>query len=117
MSKVIKSKAQNYTGTVTIFDRLVLSQVELVEAALLDNKTVYEDARENEKSVYRTQIDKPKLPALLACVEKWEIEGFPEPLTVDNFPLTPRADANYFIEMVFDEIRRIYNGEREVPNE
>lgn len=111
MSKTIKIESKVWTGTVTIFDRLVLPQVELIEAALFDEPPVKSD------KVKLTDLDRPKLPALIACVEKWEINGFPEPVTVDNFPLSPRRETHNLIEQIFREIAKVYNGELEIPNE
>jgi hypothetical protein len=101
-----------WRGTVSIYENLFISQVEAVEAALLDRVEV-----DNENKVRLTHLDKPKLPALIACVEKWNLEGFPEAVTKDNFPLTPRRPAHLLVEYIFDEIRVIYNGEITVPNE
>ena len=108
---IITSKSKVFSGTVTIYDRLVLSQVELVENALLDIPEADKGGR-----VRFTSLDKPKLPALLACVEKWELSNFPETVTLETFPLTPRKEAHNLIEQIFEEIRLVYNGEVEIPN-
>lgn len=111
MSKVITSKSKVFSGTVTLFDRLTLAQVELVEAALLDTPPV------KDGNVRLTDIDRPRLPALLACVERWDLQNFPEALTVDTFPLTPRRQAHDLVIQIFDEIVSVYNGEQQIPNE
>lgn len=123
MSKEITIKNKIWKGTVTIYDRLVLSQVELVEEALLDNppftqREVTNEKGEKEIKISRryTHLDKPKIPALIACVEKWEIENFPDKPTIETFPLTPRAATSELIQQIFDEIKLIYNGEIELPN-
>lgn len=108
----VEIKGKTFNGSVTMFDRLYLPQVELVEAALLDVPEVDESNR-----VRFTALDKPKLPALIACVEKWELTNFPEAVTVDSFPLTPRKEAHALIDQIFVAIGKIYNGEMEVPNE
>lgn len=110
MSKVIQSKSKIWTGTVSLHDRFTLPQVELVEEALLTIPPV------NDGKVRLTDIDKPRLPALLACVEKWDLKDFPDPVTVDTFPLTPRRPAHELIEQIFDAIREVYNGEIDIPN-
>lgn len=124
MSKTITIKNKKWEGTVTLFDRLFLSQVEAIEEALLDTPPAIEReiiGKEGKKekvfSTRFTHLDKPKIPALLACVEKWEIKDFPENPTLETFPLTPRKPAHDLIEQIFDEIKIIYNGEIEVPNE
>lgn len=72
---------------------------------------------DSEGRVRYTAIDKPRLPALIACVESWQLTSFPNPVTVDGFPLTPRKEAHNLIETIFDAIREVYNGETEIPNE
>ena len=125
MSKVIMIQNKYWTGAVTIFDRLFLPQVEAVDSAINDDepKRVIEheitEGKEKRKvkSYIMTELDKPKLPALIACVEKWELShDFPEKPTVETFPLTPRRPSHELIEQVFDEIRKVYNGEIEIPN-
>lgn len=107
----IEIKGKTFNGTVTIFDRLTLPQVELIEEALFD------EPPQKGGRVALTTIDKPRLPALLACVEKWEISTFPTPLTVENFPMTPRRESHDLIMKIFLEIAKVYNGELDVPNE
>ncbi len=76
------------------------------------------DGKEKTQSVVRmTDDDKPKLPALLACVEAWNISNFPEKVSVETFPLTPRREAHNLVVKIFDAIKDIYNGEQEIPNE
>ncbi len=107
----IEIKGKTYTGSVRIFDRLTLSQVELIEAAIYDAPEVVDG------KVKLTSLDKPRLPALLACVEKWELSNFPEDLSVENFPLSPRRETHNLIDSIFSEIAKIYNGELDIPNE
>ena len=100
-----------WAGSVTICERLTLPQVELIETGLepvLDGKY---------KSVFYTTLDKPKLPAILACVEKWELSDFPDPVTVDNFPMHNRGASHQLISIIFDAIKDVYIGELEIPNE
>ena len=107
----IEIKGKTYNGSVSVFDAFTLSQVELIEAAVYDVPEV------RDGKVRITDIDRPRIPALLACVEKWEVSGFPETLTADNFPLTPRRETHNLIEKIFSAIADIYNGEKEIPNE
>jgi len=102
---------KTWKGTVTIFDRLYLPQVELIENALLDTP------KENDGRVRITDMDKPKLPALLACVEKWELQDIPAGVTVETFPFTPRPASHQLIEWLWMELFKIYLGDAEVPNE
>lgn len=106
----IEIQGKIYNGSVTVYGQFTLPQVELIEAAVFDTPLV-EDGK-----VRLTNVDKPRIPALIACVEKWEISGFPETLTVDSFPLSPRRETHNLIEKVFNEITRVYNGELDIPN-
>ena len=107
----IEIKGKTYNGSVRIFDRLTLSQVESIEAAIYDVPEV------NDGKVKLTSLDKPRIPALLACVEKWELSNFPEDLSIETFPLSPRRETHNLIDRIFSEIAKVYNGEQEIPNE
>ena len=108
---IVEIKGKTYNGSVKVYDRFTLPQVELVESALLDNPIP-----DDKGMVRKTNIDKPKLPALFACVQEWNIDGMPD-VTIDTFPLTPRSETHELIEQIFSAIHKVYNGEMEVPNE
>lgn len=112
MSKVITSPSKRWPGTVTIADPLNMGHVDLIERAL-----EWPDGMQDGKPVLYTVMDKPAIPALLACVEKWELANFPSPPTVETFPFSPRRESHDLIAWLFEEIRRIYTGEEIVPNE
>jgi hypothetical protein len=112
VSKVIQSPIKRWAGTVTIADPLTLPQVELFEAGLELPADADKDGR-----VFLTVLDKPQIPAILACVEKWELSNFPETVTADNFPGTPRKASHDLIAWLFGEIRKVYLGELDNPNE
>ena len=117
MSKVITSKIKRWAGTVTIADPLTLPQVELIEAAFDATLKIQKDTEaDDNKIVFLTAYDKPRIPAILACVEKWELENFA--LMPDGgIPMSPRRDSYRLIEWLFSEIRAVYLGELEIPNE
>jgi hypothetical protein len=112
VSKIIPSPIKRFPGSVTIADPLTLPQVEAIEAGLELPKDTDGDGR-----VFFTVLDKNQLPAVLACVEKWELQNFPDPLTADNFPFSPRKDSHDLIVWLFGEIRKVYLGELDIPNE
>jgi len=56
------------------------------------------------------------LPGVLACVSEWKLEGFPERVTVQNFPRRPRSDRANLVSFLVTEITKIYK-EEEDPNE
>jgi hypothetical protein len=51
------------------------------------------------------------LPAVIACVEKWELADF----TPDPFPASPRGDSHKLIDFIFAELLKVYFGEQEIP--
>ncbi len=55
------------------------------------------------------------LPALVACVETWELAGIPSPLTVDNFPATPARSVAELISWLITEISALYKEDVEIP--
>lgn len=112
MSKVITSPSKRWAGTVTISDPLTLPQVELIEAGLELPAGTDGDGR-----VFFTVLDKPHLPAILACVEKWGLSNLPEAVAADNFPMSPRKASHELIAWLFNEIYKVYMGELEIPNE
>jgi len=112
MSKVITSPLKEWQGTVTLAKPMTLPQAEAFEATLEVPKELPADGM-----VFNTVFDKQKLPALLACVEKWELTDFPELPTLDTFPFSPRSLSHQLIEWIHGEILKIYIGESEIPNE
>ena len=115
MSKVITSPSKRWQGSVTISDPLTLPQVEAIEAGLEMPRQA--DDTDKDGRVFFTVLDKPHLPAIFACVEKWELSHFPESVTIETFPMSPRKDSHELIAWLFHEIYKVYMGELEIPNE
>lgn len=113
MSKLVQSKIERYQGSVTLSDPLNIKQAQLIDAAMerpADNE-VGADGR-----VWLSVIDAKRIPAICACVEKWELENFPQNVTPETFPASPRLDTTKLIDWLFYEIRQIYFGDITVPN-
>ncbi len=106
----IEISGKTYNGSVNVRDAFTLSQVELIEAAIFDMPPV------KDGKVKLTDLDRPRIPAILACVEAWEISGFPGNVTADTFPATPRRETHNLIEKIFAQIEKVYNGELDIPN-
>lgn len=109
MPKIITSPVSQWQGTVTIADPLYLPQVEAIEAAF--------DFKPDGEKVWLSVLDKNKLPAIFACVEKWNLENFPDAPTLETFPLSPRPASTKLITWLWQEICAVYLGEVIVPNE
>jgi hypothetical protein len=111
MPRIVNSPVARWAGSVTLADPLNMLQAELLEAGMEPLKDLSEDGR-----VLFTVLDKQQIPAILACVVKWDLSDFPNPPTVENFPWTPRKDSHDLIAWLSGEIRKIYFGELEIPN-
>jgi len=110
MSKIIISPIPRWQGTVTIADPLTLIQAQAIEQAM-----VKPEIAEDEKWVL-TLVDKHKHPAIIACVESWNLENFS--LTKDGQPpASPRLDSHKLRDWIFGELANVYFGEEIIPNE
>lgn len=118
MSKKIESPIKRWAGSVTIADPLTIPQAQLIENGVkpVDDAEMF-DGLDGKKRYYPSVTDKTQIPAILACVEKWELINFPENVTLENFPASPRGDSHKLIEWIFLEILKVYNGELDIPNE
>lgn len=112
MSKVLESQSKRFTGSVVIADPLTIPQAQLIEAGMKAPKEESTDGR-----VWLSVVDANQLPAVLACVEKWELVGVPEKPTLETFPASPRAESHKLVDWLFRELLTVYFGEAEVPNE
>ena len=110
MTKIITSPSTRFFGTVYIAEPLTCAQAEAIEAAMEINI-------QPDEKIWYTVLDKKKLPAIFACVEKWELSNLPENITSETFPFSPRKDTHQLIDWLYDEIRKVYLGELEIPNE
>jgi hypothetical protein len=111
MSKVIISPIERYKGSVTIADPITIPQAQAVEAGMTKPESG-EDGR-----VWLSVIDTMQLPAVIACVEKWELTNIPDNPTAENFPASPRKDSHKLVEWIFSEIQKVYFGELDIPFE
>jgi hypothetical protein len=110
MSKVINSSFEKWSGSVTIADPITIPQAQLIEAAMRRP-----DVTEGER-VWLSVIDAMQLPAIMGCVEKWELSNMPENITAENFPASPRAESHKLISWLFREISNVWRGDIEIPN-
>lgn len=110
--KVIKSTSEKWSGSVEIADPMTMLQVKAVEDAL----SKFTEEKKEGGRVWFSEVDEAMLPAVFACVEKWELSGFPSTVTVETFPATPRTESHKLIRWLFNEIYKVYIGEVEIPN-
>ena len=72
---------------------------------------------QNVDRIWNTVFDKRQIPPIIACVEKWELENFPTSPTLETWEWTPRGESHKLVAWLFGEIKNIYIGEVEIPNE
>lgn len=75
------------------------------------------DESAKDGRVWLSVVDANQLPAILGCVENWELENIPEKPTLETFPASPRAETHKLIDWLFHELLTVYFGEATVPNE
>jgi hypothetical protein len=56
------------------------------------------------------------LPGIIACVSEWKLKGFPEKVTVDNFPSRPTTERMKLLTWLVEQITDVYKEEDD-PNE
>lgn len=123
MSKVIKSPVEKWAGNVTFCEPLTAPQVFAIEDALDETAQIESSAFKsslNDNKIemrWQSRYNYAYLPAILLCVEEWNLEGFPDNLTRDTFPSIQSNDATILISALFTELMKIYKEENEVPNE
>ena len=111
MSKKVDVKIGKWVGSVEIADPLTIPQAQLIEQGM---KPI--DGGEDGK-VFLSQIDANQLPAVIACVEKWDVTNIPENATLDNFPASPRKASHDLVDHIWREVLKVYLGEATIPNE
>lgn len=126
MSKRVISTLEKFPGSVTFHDPLNIDQVFAIENAkdaIVDQpdskflvKVQQLAGQEYQQVTWSSRGDALFLPAICMCIEKWEIEGLPEKVTPENFPMTPRVDARALVDWLWTELNKIYEGETNIPN-
>ena len=109
--KIITSPIKRWAGTVQIADPLTQAQAHEIEKAT-DLISEFRDTLKEGEKYKISQVDDIHLPAILACVEKWELADFTLP-----FPYSPRLESHNLIEWLFREILAVYVGDLKIPNE
>ncbi len=111
MSKVIKSPVERWPGEVVLSDPLTFPQVFELRDAL--------DATEALENPSFERTNFTLLPAALKCVERWNLQGFPENPTPTDFPASPkkaRTDSATLIAWLIVEVGQLMTDAENVPN-
>jgi len=110
VSKVIQSTSTRWPGSVTITTDPSWEQIDALESSFDI------DIPKTDK-VWYSVIDRNKIPAVIAWVEKWELQNFPDAPTDETFPRVPRVESHKLVDGIMREIMAVYNGAQEIPNE
>lgn len=110
MSKIITSPVKKWPGTVVLSDPLTFPQLFAFEDAI-------NAVREGAEGMTNDKADGLLLPGILACVEEFQLTGFPAHPTFETFPSTPRIASNRLIAWLAKEITALYQEAETVPNE
>lgn len=108
--KTIKSPSKKWPGEVVLSDPLTFPQVLKLEEAL-------REAQAAGDNISMTRMNYLLLPGILACVERFNLDGFPETVTADTFPATPRVASAELIAWLINEVMDLYRNAVEIPNE
>jgi len=114
MSNTITSPVAEFPGTLVLRAPLNLEQCHRIAVAL---ETASAKGAEAEREDRRYASNQETLRALIACVEKWEIQGQPEAPTLETFNASPVVPVQRFLTWALGELIDIYFGELTVPNE
>ena len=110
MSKTITSPVKHFPGTVTLHDPLDMTQAVQVEDAIQAIR-----AMDREK-LTMLKIAALEEPAILACVEKWNLAGLADNPT--KLPATPRKSSAELFSWLWTEISALFEeAADEVPND
>jgi hypothetical protein len=109
MAKVIISPVKRFSGSVTLSDPLTFPQALAVESAIRKGQALGDEGT-------HLQFDNVLLPAVLACVQEWNIAGVDNP-TPETFPATPRTASAELIAWLIGEVMALYKDAEELPNE
>lgn len=118
MSKVCTSPVKKWPGTVVISDPLSYPQLLRFREALGITKTVEKDADGDPDWV---AVNHAVLPGVMACIEEYHLQGFPEHPTIetgpDAFPSTPPQSASRLLAWLINEINALMAEAEPDPNE
>lgn len=108
--KTHTSPVAKFPGEVVLPDSLTFSQFAKWRDAVLSAHEILQ----NDNSNFGAS-DAAVIPGILAVVEEWRIANLPKPLTVDNFPATPRRASNALVAWLVKIVSELVNEEEEIP--
>lgn len=118
MSKTLICTVPHFAGPVTFADPLNYSQLiawretwnKAQEISTRLQADQPEDARKWAVLVTDLDVSRAILPGVLACVESFDNAGMSKPVSIDNFPASPRPDAITYLVWLITQIGNVING-------
>ena len=107
MSKVCTSPVKKWPGTVVISDPLSYPQ-------LLRFREALGAVGGNDDWM---AVNYAVLPGVIACIEEYHLQGFPEQPTAENWPATPPTSSARLIAWLIGEINALMAEAEPDPNE
>ena len=107
MSKVITSPVKRFPGTVVISDPLSYPQ-------LLRFREALGAVGGNDDWM---AVNYTVLPGVMACIEEYHLQGFPEQVTLETFPATPPVSSAKLVAWLIGEINALMAEAEPDPNE
>ena len=112
MAKV--NRSGRWGGNITIHSHLTYPQVIAYESSIAAGQEYLEEHGEDAMTaVYNHLV----LPGVIGCIEEWELADFPETVTADTFPATPRVAAAKLLVWVIESIRETMRDDEDIPND
>lgn len=111
----IESPVDIWPGTITLKENLYLPQtVAVIEAV---EETGFLNKEEGEPFFVKLSDHLTMLPAILDCIDEWNIEGYPRPTSEKDFLGRPLAKATTLATWLFNEVFNYILDVDSVPNE
>jgi hypothetical protein len=116
MSKTVLYKDEPFVGSVTFSDPLSLEQEAAIERANAEmQRTISQLGGPQFGS---SALIAAILPGILMCLEKIQLNGIPENVTLQTWPTRPRVAVSTLVAWLLVEVSKLYNdsAEPEAPN-
>ena len=110
--KQVEINVGRWKGHVMLHDPIPMVKLAVFEGSV-------ERAFKIDKNLGKAESHVEIIPALVACVAEWHIEGFPESVTIETFPGAgsgmAKKDIANLINQIINRILKLYQGQD--PNE
>jgi len=113
--KLIESPVKRWPGTIGLRENLYLPETTAIMDVLEEIGFFGHD--EGEGFTIQLKDHLKLIPAILVCIEEWNLEGLERPTGADDFPGNPLSDVSRLASWLFNEVADIVISGDTVPNE